>query len=506
MDTDKNTCEENAKEIMQSIDPRLDVITLADERGGRRRGKNLSSEEELVDLNVGEEEPADELVEDNSLDLTLDSKINDPRGCHDGYILLVKESLKTPPSGKISLGPLPYLGLFTAFGQKSRVSTPPKVQSRWNLVKVPLRREFGPRCPLNKYAHPRKGDPLPSKDYQRPLIPMDPKKRRRILHHFPITGDKRHMFKLLVPSGFYRRKTGGGWICRKWIKRPWPRKLINHTKEEWKATLVQKEKKEKLDDEKFQTLLHEVWNGIIGLDQGIVKETFMRLVKDNERRSEKRQDMYDQWDLSVFNYIQRQTQDQINNETYDPHVVTAKQMDLQRKYCKAWQRRKVFLDIIHPEEYDPYEYRDTAMKYTAKNLYDPIKHDWLKEREEKVFCGENVPKKHRSRETLELANWQEPEFKACMAGHVCCDNELGERKHLAAVPEKWISNPVLYNKRWGPEFWHTSFPKGGKMCDGPRPGDQKDATEVPWRGIQIVWDAPPKLQPKLQISEQNPWF
>lgn len=51
---------------------------------------------------------------------------------------------------------------------------------------------------------------------------------------------------------------------------------------------------------------------------------------------------------------------------------------LQKKYCEAARKRNLYLDIIHEREYDPFEFRDAALKYNDKNLRDPVKHDWDK--------------------------------------------------------------------------------------------------------------------------------
>jgi hypothetical protein len=41
--------------------------------------------------------------------------------------------------------------------------------------------------------------------------------------------------RIVDPGGRTSRKKGGGWSCRKWVERPIPRNLINHTEEEWEV-------------------------------------------------------------------------------------------------------------------------------------------------------------------------------------------------------------------------------------------------------------------------------
>ncbi|KAL2609167.1 hypothetical protein R1flu_027740 [Riccia fluitans] len=324
--------------------------------------------------------------------LNEDYELPDPLSSR---ILLAKETSSADDNGIIVPTPLPFLGHFTSFGRVChKTKTPPKIQSRWRLVRIPIRiKQDLPSKPPNttKIIDPLESK-LDSPMWTRPHVPIDPKCGRRILHHYPVTGDKKKAQKRAARQ---EKKMYGNF------------------------------------DEDFAT----VWAGIEGTDDGIMKETLYTVHKDDQRQEDRKIEMWEQWDLNVFNYIQRQTGDKINSDTYRPDQVSIRNAALQTKYCEAVKRRRTFLDIIHEDEYNPFEFRDAALKYSDKEMYDPIKHDWDKEKREKRFMGDVVSEKSQTREMLSMFDWTEPEFKASLAGHVTCDDELQDRVHLAPVPE-----------------------------------------------------------------------
>ncbi|KAL3693019.1 hypothetical protein R1sor_006670 [Riccia sorocarpa] len=211
--------------------------------------------------------------------LNQDYEVPDPLSSR---ILLAKETSSSDENGIIVPTPLPFLGHFTSFGRNRHKSKKaPKIQSRWRLVRIPIR--IKQDLPQKPPKTTKIIDPLESKldtpMWTRPHVPVDPKCGRRILHHFPVTGDKQNAQK-------------------------------------------RAEKQEEKMYGDFNEDFAAVWAGIDGTDHSIMKESLYTVHKDDQRKEDRKIEMWEQWDLNVFNYIQRQIGDKINSDTYRPDQVS----------------------------------------------------------------------------------------------------------------------------------------------------------------------------------------
>ncbi|KAG6549928.1 hypothetical protein Mapa_008439 [Marchantia paleacea] len=123
--------------------------------------------------------------------LNEDYELPDPNSSR---ILVAEELAQPDTNGIIVATPLPFLGHFTSFDRSFRKpKPPPKVQSRWGIVKIPIRikQDLPPKRPEpTKVIHPLESEWV-TPGWVRPHVPIDPKNGRRILHHYPVTGDRK---------------------------------------------------------------------------------------------------------------------------------------------------------------------------------------------------------------------------------------------------------------------------------------------------------------------------
>ncbi|CAK9867448.1 unnamed protein product [Sphagnum jensenii] len=318
------------------------------------------------------------------------------------------------------------------------------------------------------------------------------------LHKAVASGDVKHCCRIVDPEGVVRRSKGGGWMCRKWVDRPTPRDLVNHTTEEWERLLELKAAREAKEEAKFQALMRTIFAGLA--NKGVMKDAAEAISKTDKQHSDHLAAMYKLWEKQVFHNINDQISKKLKRRS--PDQIMQKLRYQQMRYCKQVNRRLVFRDTLN-KEYDPFELQGTEVHYSTKDMIDPVKHDLEKDKRERVFRGDSVFHKVHTKDILDPTFWTYAKFRSTMHGHVNADNEDATYKPREMIPEKWYSRPVFWNRTWGSECWNEAFPPGGKGMP-PKPLDDQEAV---WKiELDMVWDSPVKNQKKLMISEDNEWF
>jgi len=134
--------------------------------------------------------------------------------------------------------------------QPAGIWKPPIVYGPKNVLRFPLRgggvhrwvREVKKNlCPEDTWVHhplETVDDPLAFSTLPPQTTPILQRKGPPFhyrLHKAIASGDRKNFCRIVDPGGRTSRKKGGGWSCRKWVERPIPRNLINHTEEEWEG-------------------------------------------------------------------------------------------------------------------------------------------------------------------------------------------------------------------------------------------------------------------------------
>jgi hypothetical protein len=153
---------------------------------------------------------------------------------------------------------------------------------------------------------------------------------------------------------------------------------------------------------------------------------------DNKERAldQKRKALHTEWTECVFNKIQDQLLDRIEN--LDEAEIAAKRRQLFQNYIDASARKGggLFLDIVIENEYDPFTWKKDTLKYRAKPavvsngpgftdrfgnpVHDPVKRDLEKLKAEasaarSVGGGFGVEEDKLGRETLGHEHWSNME-------------------------------------------------------------------------------------------------
>ncbi|CEP01572.1 Uncharacterized protein PBTT_00683 [Plasmodiophora brassicae] len=179
------------------------------------------------------------------------------------------------------------------------------------------------------------------------------------------------------------------------------------------------------------------------------------------------------WNEAVYLHIQRQ----IDERVADDGRVRASRDRRNRLldgYLRALQSPGgVFLDIIHDDEYDPFQGADADPGYSVRGMKDPLKRDLRKmafEAKLMAMGRQAQPASHQMRpcRRLDVRQWGQGRIEATPHGYFAkfVDGNGGAR-----VPSKINeSNLVLdhYNISHDPVDLARDFPAGGKHIDPQR--------------------------------------
>ena len=102
---------------------------------------------------------------------------------------------------------------------------------------------------------------------------------------------------------------------------------------------------------------------------------------------------------AVFDKIQEQVVDAV--DSIDVFSMEARKLKLFEDYMKAENRMQegIKRDVVIKADYDPYQWKEHAVKYKQKQIADPVKRDLEKMYEDKLGPGQykgTIPK-HRTR-------------------------------------------------------------------------------------------------------------
>ncbi|CAK9259081.1 unnamed protein product [Sphagnum jensenii] len=413
--------------------------------------------------------------------------------------------------------------------QPAGIWKPPIVYGPKNVLRFPLRgggvhrwvREVKKNlCPEDTWVHhplETVDDPLAFSTLPPQTTPILQRKGPPFhyrLHKAIASGDRKvstYPSTIIVdPGGRTSRKKGGGWSCRKWVERPIPRNLINHTEEEWEEFLEKQAAEDAKDEVQLQEMLSKMLGRGPGSGEGIDQESLHKetdeiLLKNKNHHQDRKAAMFKLWERQVFHNINDQIMNKLKN--ISPDQIESKLRYQQNRYVKEVNKRHVFLDLIN-KEYDPFELKLAGhVHYHSNNnkVCDPLKHDFHKDMRERAVLAMNpvFQKLHNnSKEILDPQFWPYDKFRSTVHGHINADDEDATYKPREMIEMKWYSKPVFWNGTWGDECYNEAFLPGGKGMP-PKPADGK---EFVWScSKNMVWDSPIRSLRQFVISEEaNP--
>ncbi|EFJ22526.1 hypothetical protein SELMODRAFT_416350 [Selaginella moellendorffii] len=317
-----------------------------------------------------------------------------------------------------------------------------------------------------------------------PLPPPDPDKVPRL---------KKKKWKRR-PRGYRVRR---GWFCEHAGLSPRKGRgdnFMNFTPQEQEMLKEAAERRRRRAEAKYNKMYRSYISGLENR-QGHIMRLMSDLVNLADRKHhEKHSLLYEQWRVQVYEYIQRQIEDSL--EEISPDYIKDKLRWFHYQYMAIANKQMVMRDYPRPD-YDPFEPLKHTIKFSVKELCDPVKHDLTKENTEKRFMGDPVADQAVTKETLDLKYWPAYQFRASKWGHIQADEEDGS-EIVISQPDTLYSHDVLYNQVFvGDEYVKAELPRGKYMV--PNKGMLPENHVEKPHGKCQVWDAEFRKQPKLRL-------
>ena len=182
-------------------------------------------------------------------------------------------------------------------------------------------------------------------------------------------------------------------------KKEWKRKMLEERHianqarmaESLKRSIEQKNERREL---KFQQNLKDLRD-----NREFVSDCYAMVDSSEDAKKQKQKKLYEEWERNVFDKIQEQVVDAV--DSIDVFSMEARKLKLFKDYMKAENRMQegIKRDVVIKADYDPYQWKEHAVKYKQKQIADPVKRDLEKMYEDKLGPGQykgTIPK-HRTR-------------------------------------------------------------------------------------------------------------
>jgi hypothetical protein len=211
-------------------------------------------------------------------------------------------------------------------------------------------------------------------------------------------------------------------------KKEWKRKLLEERHianqarmaESLKRSIEQANNRREL---KFQQNLRDLVD-----NREFVNECYSKVEASEEAKKQKQKKLYKEWEEQVFDKIQEQVVDQV--DALDIFDMEARKQKLFKDYIAAENRMQegIKRDVVIKADYDPYQWKEHAVRYKKAQIADPVKRDLEKMYEDKLGPSDSkgtIPK-HRTR--------------------VCIDPQMYDGAKLKGTPHGIFANMMDGNK------------------------------------------------------------
>ncbi|GAQ89920.1 hypothetical protein KFL_005770070 [Klebsormidium nitens] len=243
-------------------------------------------------------------------------------------------------------------------------------------------------------------------------------------------------------------------------------------------------------DAKFQTMLQSVMNGLEG-QESILKE-IEELIAEEDRAREKRQkELHEEWERNVYRAIQEQVEGQLENLS-TAELEARRRTVVEQFLAKSKTRAGTFLNIINPEEYNPFDAQASQIKYTLDQSRDPLLRELTKSVAEEAELSESgggsPVRKARTKEMYDVTGWRSDVHRSTVWGHFFDDE--GSPINLNGHPSRNRSQVVIDHDHaiYGKEIVDQELPKGKKLL--PEARERRGVVAIP-RGKAMV---PPRQE------------
>lgn len=169
--------------------------------------------------------------------------------------------------------------------------------------------------------------------------------------------------------------------------------------------------RQKEQEERFVTM----YNSLVTDSKHFVSDISKMLEREDLSEQRKREELYQQWCLQVFDPIQQRIASQL--EDVPVQEIERRRREWFENFLQETNKKAgIFRDIIIEADYDPLESRKTVLKYKTNDLQDPTKKSKQKAVQEmeaqgktKIEIKSSTLLTHKSREVLEITMWDKVE-------------------------------------------------------------------------------------------------
>lgn len=128
----------------------------------------------------------------------------------------------------------------------------------------------------------------------------------------------------------------------------------------------------------------------LNAERGYVGDIARYLKIRDEAVQRKKAELYKEWEVNVFNDIQRQVQRGLDAQS--TREIEKRRNKLQQEYLDITNRKRVVVDVIVENEYDPFKYKNKNIKIRMDKIRDPTRRelDTINE-EKKILQSLKIP-------------------------------------------------------------------------------------------------------------------
>ena len=194
-------------------------------------------------------------------------------------------------------------------------------------------------------------------------------------------------------------------------------------------------------DLKFQQNLKELRD-----NREFVSGVYAKVDAEDAAKLQKQKKLYKDWEAQVFLKIQEQVVDQV--DALDVFEMQARKQRLLKDYMAAENRMQegIKRDVVIKSDYDPYQWKQHAVRYKQSAIADPVKRDLERMYEDRLGPGDSkgtIPK-HRTRVCISPQMYDGAKLKG--TPHGIFANMMAGNKNL----EKSEMNKKIYKDHvWG---------------------------------------------------------
>uniref|UniRef100_A0A7S3VPQ4 Uncharacterized protein n=2 Tax=Dunaliella tertiolecta TaxID=3047 RepID=A0A7S3VPQ4_DUNTE len=244
--------------------------------------------------------------------------------------------------------------------------------------------------------------------------------------------------------------------------------LLGHTERERKSSK--------------HSMLYSLCTMAAGMEDslGIMGESQETLSHRKKVVGEKQRALHQEWQTQVFDKIQERLDKALSKTS--PRETEARLQAQMDDFLRTGNTKAgIYRDVICEQDYDPLSTRSRTLKVQTGDLFDPLKRDWIKARNERLNMGLSAGTSGQlARDTFDTKMWSEQNVHSTPYGH-CVDKTGAYVVHP-------LSQSVLEQRRSKLVMDHYNYPnrdnaaaaaelglKSGKgMPPGPGAPDTRD--------------------------------